>query len=403
MGSGRTPFRANPSLLYWARTDAGMSIDDVATKFFSGTDQEKLGQWADRVLSWEQGSDYPSLAQARKLADIYHRPLATFLLEAPPSQTPLPNDFRQFDADTPPNFSTKLRLEIRKVRNRQLWLRDWLIENRVSPLPFVSSWKSLVNPESLANQIRQTLGISFERQSSFPDPDSALRHWIDLVEIAGINVVQGWAFESSEARGFALVDDTAPFIYINTRDSQSGRVFTLFHELVHIWIGESAVSNAAGPGEFKGRAARVEPFCNRVAAMILVPNDVFDSLRESFQSDNIDYVIAALSKRFSVSREVIARRMLERTEISQEQYDTLRIRYRREYQAMRDSADGFLQPGLRFVMNNGARFSGAVLEALAEGQVSVTDASDLLGATATQFDRLENEVGSTFERRARIS
>lgn len=45
----------------------------------------------------------------------------------------------------------------------------------------------------------------------------------------------------NEFRGFMLCDNVAPLIFINSKDSQAGKIFTLIHEYIHILIEEEGV------------------------------------------------------------------------------------------------------------------------------------------------------------------
>lgn len=390
------PTRANvnPRVLRWAREAAGFNLEAVAAK---------LQKQPSDVQAWEQGTARPTVRQARALANAYKRPFATFFLREPPPDPLMLPDFRRVSSDRARSYSPDLRLAIRTARYRQLWLRERLVETEQPKLRFVGSWKEPRRASELAATIRAKLRADSRVPAKTPKPE-AFRTWVDAAEEAGIAVMQGWTFEPTEARGFALPDAYAPFVYINTRDTDGARIFSLIHELAHIWLGAPGVSDAGvGRGAYPPGAKRIEEFCNKVAAEVLVPAARFDELLRTVPPKESPADTArAMARHFSVGDEVIARRLLDRGRITQREYEQLRTLYIEAWKrrtAKKPDTVGGLPTGLRVVTQVGARFAGAVTGALGAGEVSARDATLLLNMDLSKIPDLEKQLRGTRSRR----
>ncbi len=288
-----------PEIIRWAIDRSGLSDDDLA---------------AFPVEDWQNGKKQPTLKQLENFAKKTMVPLGYLFLAKPPVETiPLP-DYRTV-GDTPirrpsPNLIDTLHA----MQRRQTWMREYLLEMGHAALPFVGSVKLGQPVAEVVAIIRSTLGLTAdwaERESNW---QGALRRLRQAIESAGILVaVNGIVgnntkrrLDPQEFRGFVMADTIAPLIFVNGADSQSAQIFTLAHELVHVWCGQDGLFNLL---EMKPANERVEKYCNRVAAEFLVPKEKLSGLWPKY--DEAEGRFEALAKEFKVSPLVVARRALD--------------------------------------------------------------------------------------------
>ena len=293
---------------------------DVAPELFawaterSRRDPEYLAGRFPKLATWERGEGQPTLKQLEDFARATYTPLGTFFLPAPPEESlPLP-DFRTLaDADLArpsPNLLDTIYL----CEQRQEWYRDCARTIGQPELPFVGSLSTATDSDEAADAMRAALGFDLEARRDYSTWEAALRGLVGHAEDAGVLVMVSGVVASNthrtldpdEFRGFALVDPVAPLVFINGADTKAAQIFTLAHELAHIWLGESALSN---PNVIGGRGNEVERWCNEVAAELLVP---LASLREKLKrEEELPDALARLARAYKVSTLVILRRVFD--------------------------------------------------------------------------------------------
>jgi Zn-dependent peptidase ImmA (M78 family) len=230
-----------------------------------------------------------------------------------------------------------------------------------------------------------------------PTWSEALRDFIACTDEIGILVMCSGIVGSNthrkldpqEFRGFALVDALAPVVFINGADTRSAQMFTLAHELAHIWLGQSALSDAEAkyvPDQ------TVERWCNRVAAELLVPMDMVQ--KELRNGENLGSEINRLARRFKVSTLVILRRIHDAGGLTREQFS---IAYDAELARLRRLPAG---SGGNFYLTLPARaskrFARAIVSSTLEGQTLYRDALRMLGISKMRtFDELARSLGVT--------
>ncbi len=392
-----------PKVAAWARTSAGFSKEEAAAK---------IGRPEEEIAAWESGELKPSMAQIRKACEVYKRPLAAFFLPEPPQDFATLRDFRRLPADVPREYSPNLRFLVRQTRSRQEWLNDLLQSENHPPLGFVGSAHTSDDPLKLAVRIRETVGIAPEEVRDCRTREDALDLWISRSEASGIFVFRAgnlrWEkIEVIEARGFALSDPHAPFIFVNAQDAKAAQVFTLAHELVHLWLNESGVSNLRTAAKATTEIDVIEVFCNRVAAEVLVPQNAFqERWKRGDTHAALEERIQLQSKYFKVSEWVIARRLLDWGQISKSKYDELTQDYDKQWQEARArdrERRGEAEGGPSFyrlkLMNDGNAFSRVVLSAYESGSVSGRDASSLLGIKLDKIANFAEMLGVPVGRR----
>lgn len=374
----------NPGVLTWARERAGMDIPALEKRF-------------PKFSAWESGQQQPTLRQLEDFARVVHVAVGYLFLPSPP-QEPLPiPDFRTVAGREVRRPSPNLLDTIYLCQQRQEWFRDYARIYALPTLDFVGSVTSGKAPVHIAETMRQRIGLSVAERQRLPTWTDALRQLIAKAEDAGILVMVSGVVGSNsnrklsveEFRGFVLADDLAPLVFINGADSKAAQMFTLAHELAHLWLGQSGISNSEA-----GRLADqgIERWCNAVAAEFLMPLAL---LRQDYRGEvPIADEIHRLARSFKVSTLVVLRRLFDAGFINE---PTFWENYRKELtrigdvdQPGRGGGDFYRTLGAR----TGKRFARAVLSSALEGQTLFQDAFRMLGVRKTAtFYRAARELG----------
>ncbi|TET45503.1 ImmA/IrrE family metallo-endopeptidase [candidate division TA06 bacterium] len=372
-----------PELMVWAREKRARLTLEAAAK--------KIGRPKEEIEGWENGTLKPTMPQARNAEEAYRVPLACFYMEKPPKGFAVLRDFRFLPDEYSPEYSPKLSLLAEETQDRQQWMRDYLIMEGRKRLDFVGSADVTMEPRDLAKSIRKTLKTTPDDQISCSSRSDALKLWMQSAEQAGIFVSRARDVSCLEARGFAICDPYAPIIFLNTNDSKAAQFFTLAHELVHIWINQTGVSNLEDIYSMPDTdEARIEIFCNKVAAEAVLDSKTFNHLwAERSKNRTINEQIEVISGVFKVSEEVVARRLLDKDVISQHRYRELREYYQERWKEMEEKKKkGFAPYHLRMVVKRGYTFTQLVLGAYYRGSAAATEASALLGAKVNHFNKV---------------
>lgn len=369
----------NPSILTWSRERAGLTPEEVA---------KKLPTKPDRVLEWEAGDSKPTFRQAQHWANIAHVPFGFLFLKEPPAESlPLP-DLRTLGGVAPERPSPNLLDTVKDVLRKQDWYLEYLQDQDSDPLPFVGRFTTQTSVKEVVADIRRTLGV--DPEASRLNYDAYVRTLVEAAEAAGILVMRSGIalgnthrkLDVAEFRGFAISNILAPIVFINSADADTARLFTLMHELAHIWIGSSGVSDGGNPS---GR--REETFCNAVAGEFLAPEEAF---RAAWNND-LDWNgnLAPLAARFHVSTLVISRRARDLGYISSDQYGAY---YRQILRAFQDKDGGGGDYYRSAKAKNSNRFSRAVLTETMSGRMLLRDASKLLGVQPANLRTFANKL-----------
>ncbi len=389
-----------PKVMEWARKSCGYSIEDAASK---------IGRSTEEISAWEIGELQPTIPQARKASEVYKRPLSVFFLPEPPEDFHTLRDFRRLPSGYSREYSPHLNFLIRQTLNRQQWLRDYLRFEETPQLNFIGSANLSGNILRLAETIRTMLGVSVDDVRRCSGTGNALRLWISKAEELGIFVFRGgsYAYEQIdliEARGFALTDDYAPFVFLNAQDAKAGQIFTLIHELTHLWLNAPGISNLVAARKITTESDRIEMFCNAVSAEVLVPQRYFRQRWQQTAADKtIEKGIESSARHFNVSREVIARRLLDWGKIKNRKYAELTQRYIEEWQVNKKrekerQSQQDIRPSYYVIrsMNNGHSYCKIVISAYQSGQLSGRDTSNLLGVKLNKLVAVANALHIPF-------
>jgi Zn-dependent peptidase ImmA (M78 family) len=355
-----------PEILRWARERADRSVESLRHRF-------------PRYDRWERGEAAPTLKQLEAFAKATYVPVGYLFLPEPPTEhIPIP-DLRTVASHEVEHASPDLLDTIYLCQQRQAWYRDYArsIGNRTQG--FVGSVRRKTPVERVAERMRQALDFDLEARRECPTWTEALRHFIEQADDLGVLVMCSGVvgsnnkrkLDTDEFRGFALVDDYAPLVFINGADTKAGQMFTLAHELAHIWLGESALSDVTPASK---PSQQIEVWCNRVAAEFLVPLEV---LKQELPRQEPLADMPRLARRFKVSTLVILRRILDARRIDRPTFERVYDEELARLRALAKSSGGdfYLTLGARA----SKRFARALVVSTLEGQSSFTEAFRLLG------------------------
>lgn len=380
-----------PDLLKWARLTAKYSLEDAASKL-------KID--ASKLIDWEEGKKSPTVAQAEKMSKLYKRPLAVFFLPTPPERFETLRDFRKNSRSE--DFSTALSFMMREILAKQSWISAFRKEEGEQPHEFVGKFSTNDSPELVATNIRIMLQIE-----GCPTNIDILKYCVEKVESKGIFVSQASyvnsriLLEIEDVRGFAISDSYAPFVFINSRDSKNAQLFTLIHELAHIWIGESGVSDLnlySVAGSDASDYENTEYFCNEVAANVLMPKEKIHSIVDEMQKIGIDE-IDILSSNFRVSSYAMLVRLRNLGFIKLHPFMDIREELSNRYkifiaQSQSKSSGGGPDYNLLTIRKNSKSFSRIIYNLYRGGRISGSEASDLLNIKLNYFPKLKNLIYS---------
>lgn len=372
----------NPNMLRWARGRVGFDLHAAAKAAHVKPEQ---------LEKWESGDSRPTFKQAQNMAQALHAPFGFFFLQQPPTEPPLLPDLRTVGGAPVEKPSVNLQEAIKHTLQRQAWYAEYQQEQGTQPLPFVGKFKAATNPRTVAADIRQVLGVDVEQGQR--QWDVYQRDLIQGAEQAGILVMRSGIvgnntrrkLEVSEFRGFAISHPVAPVVFINSADAPAARLFTLLHELAHIWLGSSGISNAA-----PGNTRQEEVACNAIAGEFLTPADTF---RQAWgnASPDLPVRLAELSRRFHVSQLVIMRRALDLGLMDRENYNHFYLaELARFRQAESQGGSYYRNAGTK----NSTRFARAVIAEAFSGRLLLRDAGKLLGVQPANLRTFAEQLGT---------
>ncbi len=373
----------NKEVLRWAVSRSGQKLDDLEQKFPS------IHQWVDK-------ESQPTLRQLELFAKATLTPLGFFFLSEPPEERlPIPH-FRTIHDDTPAKPSPDLLESVQIMQRRQAWMREFLIEQGQDELPFVGSSRRDEELNLVVQRMLEILDLDVEWAAAERTWTDALHTMRQAIEDVGILVVVNGIIgnnthrklDPNEFRGFVLVDGYAPLVFVNGADGKAAQMFTLAHELAHVFYGNSASFDLR---EMQPADDPLEQMCNRVAAEFLVPQRELRQIWPSVREDSEPF--QTIARRFKVSSLVAARRALDTNLINREAF----LNFYRAYQSDERRAAADRSPGGDFYANQnlrvGQRFASSVIRAVKEGKMLYSEAYRLTGLYGKTFDHYAASLG----------
>ena len=389
MSGRRQQIILKPEVLRWARKRV-----DYQTAELAGKIGVKLGQ----VKEWEKTGKI-SIAQINRLSHETYTPLGLLYLSEPPEdldQLPIP-DFRSGDSRLRQHPSPNLLETVHTMQRRQAWMREELLQDGVEPISFVGSASLEQQHNAVATAMKKHLGLAKNWAAQEPTWEHALRHLRNIVEEAGILIMFNGVvgnntyrkLDREEFQGFALVDDYAPLIFVNGADYRAAQMFTLSHELAHIFVGAAGVSKFK---QLRQTENATEKFCDQVAAEFLVPSEDLRVLLSD--ASNLTEQYRKVAGHFKVSTIVAARRMLDVDLINLNDFSTFynSNSWKRKEIANQNKGGS----GGNFWNTQNVRighpFGAAIGRAVGEGRLFYREAYHLTGLKGKTFDKFMSKV-----------
>ncbi len=377
--------RLQPDVLRWARQRADLTPDQLA---------HKVRLKADRVLEWERSGEI-SMDWVEKLAAATHSPLGYLFLSFPPFETLPITDFRTRAGDTPLDPSLEMLETIYAMQQRSDWLREELIDIGAEPVQLVGAFRPGTSSADAAYAMRSALGLTTDWAASARNWSDAAELLRDQAQAAGILMVFNGVVGNDTSRklnpdefqGFALMDEYAPLIFVNNADYKAAQMFSIAHELAHLFAGEGGVSVTESllPAEHD-----VEILCDRIAAEFLVPEAELRALWPNVSARADRYQQTA--QHFKVSRVVAARRALDLELIDRATFFDFYAQNKTQGNRRQQAS-----PGGNFWNTQrwriGVRFAAAVVRALRAGRLSHREAYSLTGLKGKTFDNMPSKMG----------
>lgn len=375
-----------PTILVWMRTAAGLSIEETA---------EKIPTKPANVTSWELGEKSPSMSQLRKLATIFKRPLSDFYLPDP-IENPIPHDFRRLPGQVALNYGRELRYQLRSASERRQLALDLATELDQAVPTLDINLKIHRDYESIGTEVRALLRLPSSTQSTWRNSRTAYNSWRAAIENLGVLVFQVTNIPTSEMLGFSLASRPFPVIAVNRKLRPNGRTFTLLHEFIHVLLGQSSICDIDESDQRPPEEQRVEVFCNAVAGAVLVPKKELLAHPIVRQASNLKHQwsiqeVEEISKNFSVSNEVVFRRLLSIGLATQDQYVGFRQIWGRisDDVAIHDpDADIKRNVPQEVLSNYGKPFTSLVYSSYENSYTSLSDVSRYLGLRPEKVNKL---------------
>ncbi|MEI0747931.1 ImmA/IrrE family metallo-endopeptidase [Brachyspira pulli] len=377
--------KINNEVLKWARESVNLSIDEVIDKIKMKTFTK------DDLVKFENGEQLPDLNLAKKLSKLYGISFAVlYMTSIPKNIQPKINDFRQLDS----KLSRNAIFLMRKLINHQEWVKSYLVSNNAKELDFVGTISINSKIEDTIYKIKNVLNIeiNFNKDSKYNFDNIK-----ELLENNNIFVSVGNSYnfnhlssvEVKEIRGFAIADKIAPFIFVNSSDTDNAKLFTLIHELVHIFIGETGISNISFTNINKQN--EIEKYCNKVTSEILLPENIFNDYWNKSTNENIEEKISFISSKLPVSKLAILVKARSFGYVEENIFNKLFSKFS-NIKLKNKILNG--QPNPYYIIRNlnTKRFSNYVLDAYYDNNITLKDTCNLLSIKPYKLEKYIEKV-----------
>jgi Zn-dependent peptidase ImmA (M78 family)/transcriptional regulator with XRE-family HTH domain len=382
MKSAQFHLKINPAVLLWARESIGLSSDTAANK---------LSIEPGLLEKLEKGSKTPQFDLLLKMSRVYARPVAAFLLNEPPKEKPLPQDFRTVKSEETGHFHDKTLLVFRKARGLLHAALELRSEMEVQT-PLFSLRATLNNDaDDVAAHVRKEFQVS--GVAPLPTAEEALAWLINRFEEKGIFVFQ-LSTSQDHIRGFSITDDAAPVIVIKKGDLTSAKIFTLFHELGHIILNQGGVCDMKETAESK----KIEKWCNHLAGSVLVPLDNLKKHQIVVQQRRTGMTawkkkdLVEIGGIFKVGPEVVLRRLLAAGYTTPGFYDAMHRKWNDQTPYSKNPPRP--DPIKKSLQERGKNYTRLAFRAYESDKISRKDLSDYLDLKLEHLDKARERLAS---------
>lgn len=375
--------KINPIIIQWAIRSSDRELDDLSNKF------KKINQWISEESEL-------SVSEINKLSNELKIPFGYFFLQEPPKEEIELLKYRTIDSEENNKPSRELIDTIKLMETKQSFMKDTLIEDGFSPLKFVGSANLSIPPADLADQIKKQLGLKGNWNYKNKDTFNTL---LNACNDSGIVIMRNSVVGAStnrklninEFRAFVLIDEYTPFVFLNTNDSYRAMIFSLCHELVHIWLGIDELYNNDYKQKQSYNNKKLEAYCNHVSAELLLP--AASVLSNYDREKNVLYNIEKTVKEYNVSSLVVCIRYKNLKLIDNQTFeDTYRLLQEEVQENLENKSKRKASSGPSFyTMTNfrlGEKFINTVHRKVQEGRILYSEAYELVGARGKTYDKL---------------
>lgn len=369
-------------------------LDWIINNISENSDNQKAFKYLEQ---WRSGEKIPTYNKVEEVSKTLHVPLGYFFLRQPPKED---YSFLQYRTVRNELYATPSRELIDTVHDMvsvQDWMHEYVRRTESKPLQIVGAGAQDTNVGTLVNRLRNDLDISKNWFEPSKDADDSFKYLREKAEAAGIIIMMNGivgnytkrSLNIEEFRAFTLIDEYAPLVFINATDTKNGRLFSLAHELAHVWIGQNSVFN--GTEFVLTGQSYIETKCNAVAAELLVPQDIFINTWEKWQAENPKDAICKIARYFKCSMVVIARRAFDQNYIAKQVYDDIVSLAKDNCLKAKPSSPGgdyYATMATRL----DTRFLFALASSIASGTTLYTEAYRLTKTNRSTFGRLLESV-----------
>lgn len=375
--------KIEPVILKYARRYSGYTIEVAARK-------AKMS--ADKLKDYEDQKSEIPLTHIERLANVYKRPIIFFLLQKVPSDAVEPKAFRIVYESGEVSFSPSVYLAIRRARYVQSTIAE--LSEKEFEYPFKNATIA-DNPGDIATFFRSFLKIDIEEQQKWVNPSASLRNWKNILEDKGIFVLQQ-SLPKKEVSAFCLIDKKPYIIVLNSAEHENRRIFSLFHEIGHIFLRQSGICTPDDLSRNSYQYTQTEKFCNQVAASFLLPKkdfltdpDVVILLKRRINTwGNED--LKKIAQKFGVSREVVLRRIQTLGFINEQQYNLWRQEWIKNFEKIPIKKKGLRIPqSIKCISQNGRAFTAFVLNQYYANKITFSSAAEILNINPKHITSLE--------------
>jgi Zn-dependent peptidase ImmA (M78 family) len=350
-----------PSILIWARERISITHEVLSKKTFIAETS---------LMKFESGEKYPTFTQLRKLSNFFRMNVSVFFLSEPPTtKDNIKASLRRLAGERISIFSTELKKEIFTVLSKREELIELGFEDGIWPL-------FSINEDSSAQDVRNKINLRFEIQKKWKDPRLVFNSLREMIESIGILVFQISGIDIGEMRACAIYDNPLPIIILNRGDTYNGRTFSLAHELFHIIRKHDDVLINGNDGHELEENSTNESLANRFAVDFLMPKPIYDHYVSGVIHFEDKYeLISIMSRDFGVSKEVVARKLLDDKIIDSKVYTEIR---NEGIKNAKKRKKGMVMPYTDSISLYGKPFSRVIISNLEKRKIDKAYACDLL-------------------------